>query len=404
MSGIVKLSKLIVLLTLGLLVVPTCMLTTVPMGSIGVRSSNMSGVLLADLKPGWHLDIPGIHRFTMLPSSYQLLNYTSDENKSLLIRTQDNNNVTIDVTVPYRIIPDEAHLLMEEGAHLPTGDGGFRFQRLASNTAVSVLREELAQLQTAEFYDTARRLEVADQTLKMLNEKLKLIHLEAESVLIRAVAFRPEYEAQLQAIQLNEQNKLLDGARKSVAEKQQTLDNYTLETNALAAARAQEWIGIEAELERSYQVGFLDLGGEAATPGKARQMLTEMSEEDRQALRENAKKVLDIENLDKITDAYLLGIKNIEAETLAYKTKVLAEADGISARQKAEGDAQLAAVRGEFESKLNALLDSPAGRAYVAYKSAQNITFDSNLTFQSDDGIPSVLRLRDFAAEFMGTK
>ncbi len=404
MSGIIKLSKLIVLLTLGLLIVPTCMLTTVPMGSIGVRSSNMSGVLLADLEPGWHLDIPGVHRFTMLPSSYQLLNYTSDDNKSLLIRTQDNNNVTIDVTVPYRIIPNEAHLLMEEGAHLPTGDGGYRFQRLASNTAVSVLREELAQLKTSEFYDTARRLEVAEKTLVVLNEKLKSIHLEAESVLIRAVGFRPEYEAQLQAIQLNEQNKLLDGARKLVAEKQQTLDNYTLETNALAAARTQEWVGIQAELERAYQVGFLSLGGEAATPGKARQMLKEMSDEDRQKLREEAKKMLEIDDLGKITDAYLLGIKNIEAETLAYKQRVLAEADGISARQKAEGDAEMAAVRGEFESKLNALLDSPAGRAYVAWKTAENITFDSNLTFQSDDGIPSVLRLREFAAEFMGAK
>lgn len=404
MSGITRISQLIVLLTLGLLVVPTCMLTTVPMGSIGVRSSNMSGVSLQDLKPGWHLDIPGVHRFSLLPSRYQLLNYTKDEGKSLLIRTKDNNNVNIDITVPYRIIPDEAHLLMEEGNHLPTGEGGFRFQRLASNTAVSVLREELAQLKTSEFYNTARRLEVAERTLLVLNEKLKLIHLEAESVLIRAVAFRPEYEAQLQAIQLNEQNKLLDGARTFVAQKQQTLDNYTLETNALAAARAQEWIGIQADLERAYQVGFLTLGGEAATPGKAKQFLKDMPDEEREALRAKAKDVLGIEKLEKVTDAYLLGIKNIEAETLAYKQRVLAEADGISSRQRAEGDAELAAVRGEFESKLNALLDSPAGRAYVAWKTAEYVTFDSNLTFQSDGGIPSVLRLREFATQFMGAK
>ena len=45
-----------------------------------------------------------------------------------------------------------------------------------------------------------------------------------------------------------------------------------------------------------------------------------------------------------------------------------------------------------------------AGRAYVAWKSADKVTFDKNLTFNSSDGIPSVLRLRQFAQEFMGSR
>ena len=75
---------------------------------------------------------------------------------------------------------------------------------------------------------------------------------------------------------------------------------------------------------------------------------------------------------------------------------------GLTRANKSEAD--IAAVRGEFESKLNALLDSPGGRAYVAYRAASNVKFDDVLTFQSDDGIPSVLRLRDFAERFMGSK
>ena len=106
---------------------------------------------------------------------------------------------------------------------------------------------------------------------------------------------------------------------------------------------------------------------------------------------------------EKVEDQYLLGIASIEAQTLAYRQEVTAEADGISARLKAMGAAEIAAVRGDFEAKLNALLGSPAGKAYVAWQAADNVTFASTLTFQSDDGIPSVLRLRDFAREFMGT-
>jgi len=61
-------------------------------------------------------------------------------------------------------------------------------------------------------------------------------------------------------------------------------------------------------------------------------------------------------------------------------------------------------VQGEYESKLNQLLGSPAGKAYVAYKTAENVEFAKTLTFSSSEGIPSVLRLRSFAEQFMGAR
>ncbi|MCB9566271.1 MAG: hypothetical protein H6710_03485 [Myxococcales bacterium] len=399
-----RIAKLICVTALLLFLAPNCSVTTVPLGFIGVRSSQISGVLEEDLAPGWHLDLPFFHRTTLLPSSFQFLDYIDDEtSEALLIRTRDNNNVHVDVTVPYRIIPGQGHSIMKEGNAVATGDGGFRFQRLAADTTVSVLREELAVLTSADFYNTDLRLKVAGDTLTRLNESLAPLHLEAESVLIRSVTFRPEYEQQLQAIQLNEQNKLLDGAREKVAKQQQLLDNYELETNALVASKQQEWVKKQADLERAYQVGFLILATENPSPGLARQALAALSDEERDALREQASGILGIEK-DKIDDPYLLGIQSIEAQTLTYKREIIAESDGIAERLKAEGEATLAAVRGDFESKLNALLGSPAGRAYVAWKAADNISFAETLTFQSDDGIPSVLRLRAFAEQFIGGK
>ena len=269
MKGLRRLSILIVVVALSLLIIPTCTLVTVPMGSVGVRASNVSGVDEHDLGPGWHFNIPGIHRVMLLPSHYLFLDYTKDQNDSLLIRTQDNNNVTVDISVPYRVIPGEAFEIMKAGNHVSTGDG-FRFERLAANTTVSVLREEIADLTSADFYDTERRLEVATKSLEVLNESLKPIHLEAQAVLIRAVRFRDEYEVQLQNIQLNEQNKLLDGAREKVAKQQQLLDNFTLETNALVASRQQEWAKKMADLDRAYQVGFVEDPEGDRSPGRAR--------------------------------------------------------------------------------------------------------------------------------------
>ncbi|MCA9660995.1 MAG: hypothetical protein KC486_21820 [Myxococcales bacterium] len=398
-----RLAKIIVLVGFALFLAPTCTLTTVPLGYVGVRSSNMSGVLDADLAPGWHLDIPLLHRTTLLPSSYQFLDYIDDDTSdALTIRTQDNNNVSVDVTVPYRIIPGQAHSIMVEGNHVGTGDGGYRFQRLAEDTTVSVLREELAVMTSADFYNTELRLKVAEDTLGRLNTELEKLHLEAETVLIRSVTFRPEYEQQLQAIQLNEQNKLLDGARERVAKQQQLLDNYELDTNAKVASLEQEWNKKQADLERAYQVGFINLDAENPSPGQAREALAALNDEELDAVKTKASEILAMPK-EKVEDQYLLGIASIEAQTLAYRQEVTAEADGISARLKAMGAAEIAAVRGDFEAKLNALLGSPAGKAYVAWQAADNVTFASTLTFQSDDGIPSVLRLRDFAREFMGT-
>ena len=397
-----RIAMLITLVALALLVGPRCALTTVPFGHVGARSSNFSGVLEEDLAPGWHLDLPGIHRMTILPRYFQFLDYSAEESGSLLIRTRDNNNVTVELTVPYRIKEGEAHKIMMAGNHAPTGEG-FRFQRLAADTTVSVLREELAELTSADFYNTAKRLAVADKTLARLNEALAPLHLEAESVLIRAVSFRDEYEQQLQAIQLNEQNKLLDGARERVANQQQQLDNFELETNALVAAQEQEWNHRRADLERAYQVGVVALDAANPSPSESRRALAGMGEAEVAALRARAAEILGIDPA-KVSEAYLLGIKAIEAETLEYRQRVLAEADGIAARLKAEGEASVATVRGEYESKLNALLGSPAGRAYVAYKAAEGIRFAESLTFRSSDGIPSVLRLREFAALFMGNE
>ena len=100
----------------------------------------------------------------------------------------------------------------------------------------------------------------------------------------------------------------------------------------------------------------------------------------------------------------LLGIATIHAETLQYDQRVRAEADGVSARLSAEAGALIAKVQGEFETKRNALLGTNAGRAFVAYQAAGNVKFADELTFASGDGVPSVLRLREFTLRFMGGK
>ena len=402
MKSLVRASQVIVFAGLALLIIPHLMLGTVPPGMVGVRQSAVSGVTDEDLGPGWHWRIPGLHKLLLLPTKYFLLDYDKGDlgpQQPLQIRTKDNNVVELDVDVPYRIRPGEAYLIVRQGNHIMDGDQ-YRFQKLADQTAVSVLREELAHLESNGFYDTKQRLAIQQVALDKLNAALKDLHLEAQAVLIRAVRFQPTYEQQLQQIQLNEQNKLLDAAKQTLATKQQSLDNYTNGTKAQSAATEQEWLRKSADMERAYQLGLL--ASDDPSPGAARKKLTAMLPEEVAALRKEAVDVFGIGDPEHVDDAYLIGIKNIEAETLEYKNRITAEADGIEGKLTAQGEAMVAKVQGDYETKLNALLGQPAGKAYVAYNAAQNVTFAKTLTFSSADGTPAVLRLRRFAEQFMG--
>jgi len=403
-KNLVKASKLIVIASIILWAIPELLTSTVAPHEIGVRQSATSGVLDEDLGPGWHMRIPGLHKTIRLPANYFMLDFTTDQagpQKPLEIRTKDNNTVDLDVSVPVRIKPGEANKLVAAGNHVQDPDGRFRYMRLAEETATSVLREEMAVLDSVGFYSTDRRLAISEAALKMLNKQLAPMHLEAQAVLVRAVRFRSEYEKQLQQIQLNEQNKLLDAASQKLANVQQSLDNYQQGTNAQVAQRAQEWGQRQNTLERAYQVGMLDV--EDATPGAARRQLTAMTPDAVVTMRASAGKIFGLDP-ESVSNPYLIGIKNIQAETLEYKNRISAEADALQGRLGAEGDALVAKVQGEYETKLNALLGSPAGKAYVAYQAADNIKFADTLTFSDQGGIPAILRLRAFAEQFMGVR
>jgi regulator of protease activity HflC (stomatin/prohibitin superfamily) len=197
MKGLQTVAKIVVLGAIALWIVPWIFFTKVEPGQIGVRRSATGGVEAGDLGPGWRLRFPGLHKLTYLPSTYFFLDYTDDDSRpqeALQIRTKDNNNVTLDVSVPVRIKPGRGFAIVKDGNHQQEADGRFRYMRLAEQTAVSVLREELANLDSVGFYSTDRRVEISGKALTMLNDALTPLNLEAQAVLIRAVRFRPEYE------------------------------------------------------------------------------------------------------------------------------------------------------------------------------------------------------------------
>src|SRR5690606_37926946 len=94
-------------------------LTEVEVGQVGVRYNNALGLQKEDLQPGYQLELVGMQRIWRLPAHFLVLDFA--EQDVLSIRTKDNNSVTVEVAVPYRIKHGEAWRIMDAGNHLPDG-------------------------------------------------------------------------------------------------------------------------------------------------------------------------------------------------------------------------------------------------------------------------------------------
>ena len=101
---------------------------------------------------------------------------TTEWDPPLSIRTRDNNETSIEITVPYRIREGEGHALVAMG--LRTG-----YRTRVNETVKNVLRTELAQLSSEDYQDTDTRLGRAQAVLPLLNEQLAKFHVEALSIL-----------------------------------------------------------------------------------------------------------------------------------------------------------------------------------------------------------------------------
>lgn len=211
-------------------------------GTTGVIQNNIAGgIAERDLDVGYHFVIPGVHRIYVTDSRFFFLNFAieddlGDEYEPLSIRTEGNNSVTVDATIPVRIIPGRANALVREGLHV-----GEAYRVRAHNTIVGVLQQHLAALTSEEWYDVVMRTQVRGQTLEALNLALGSFHLEAENINLRSFRFSDNYELQLGQIQLLEQQQLLDRSQERLSNSQQQLDNYANETQSQLNQRAAWW-------------------------------------------------------------------------------------------------------------------------------------------------------------------
>ncbi len=328
----------------------------IPPAQIGVKQSMwMGGIIEDDFPTGFHLGVSGYHKWYLMPAKTHFIHFTSSRNiarpsetdnwnSPLEIRTRDNNVVTIDVSIAYKIQEGKAHMIVKQGLQA-------QYRDRVKSKALGVLRSQLPQLSSEDLQSTALRLERVESTLPALNLALGEFFCEAEHILIRRITFPSDYESKLQEKQYLRQKANLDGALTLQAEEEKKVNLIE-----------RQIVGAEKSLTEGWE-----------------------------------KKIQEKKSEFEVIIAQINADAEVYASTTraeGEKDRVIAEANGQLAIEKAE------ALRNELRT---AALNTEGGGILLGLVAAENLQLPK-VTLNSDDpAVPTILNLDELTKLLVGT-
>jgi hypothetical protein len=319
----------------------------VPLDRVGVRSNLLGqGVEQRDLAPGLWLVIPFVHKLDILDPTLQRLNFQAGDQATavaprgvrlasrqiamgerdiaagetegvLRLRTKDQYETAIDMTIFYRIRDGKAHLVLRSMGP------GYSFRERFRQQAEAEIWKVMGGMKTEDFYASEIRTQKSKETVERLNQALEAekIELEVVSVLVRKVVFDPRFEEKLIAKQLLDQQRLLAESQTLREKEQQKTELIHRETDAKALA-------IETQMKQ------------------------------------------DIVTLKTQTDAQMARIK---ADADLQVRTLLTGAGRAKREMTAEGEKLKEIARARGEEALNKAYGSPGGRLVLSRKFIQNL-------------------------------
>ncbi len=350
----------ILLIVVGIFLSTNFLFIRIELGETGVRTQQYAilgkkGVVEKDFGPGWHRNIPLLDIWKVFDSTVQTTEFTTERERqetrkiySILsqtsrkyldsapaggpgqveLKSKDGYTVRLDVTVKYRIKPDEVHQL-----YTKLGSEA-RYKGIVRDQVQKVIRDTFGTMLTEQFYDPeVRRVKTLEGT-KVLKEVLAGNNIELIDILIRDIAFDPTYE-----------RKILD---KKLADQDVELNK----SKALAEEKKGETNRINAETEAKVRVIEQEL--------KAKQ-LTMRADTDKQIAQINADARLEAAKLKADADLYKAGL---EAKGTLLEKEATAEGERLKA----------------------VALNTPGGENLVALETVEQLNFSwMNISTQKED-------------------
>jgi len=169
---------------------------------------------------GLHWITPGAERMHIFPTDIQLLSLTADPNErgrsdrqmpALNIQTSEGYNVTVDISVLYRI---------EDPYRVITalGPGRLYEDSLVIPRAEQLLRKRLGELDAEEFYNVVKRSERVRLALEDLNSELVPAGVRANSIFVRRYVYDSRYQQAIEQRKIQDQTVFKNKAEADMAQ------------------------------------------------------------------------------------------------------------------------------------------------------------------------------------------
>lgn len=188
---------------LVLLALLGCVPHSVESTEVGVRVANVGllgppGVVEEIYPPGaTYFFPPVINSWFVYDVGLQNLTMKADRSstdgpggEAIAFKTADGNDITVDVTVAWRVVPEKApYLLQFVGPHTRAVEA-----RLVRPVVRTLLRDVLNDLRSEQYYDAEVRFQKADQARRVCNHYLEPEGVTIDQVLLGEHQFNPAYE------------------------------------------------------------------------------------------------------------------------------------------------------------------------------------------------------------------
>ena len=196
---------LVALVAVPILIVVFKAFVIVGAGERAVIFSKLTGIQEGQLGEGMHLNIPVLWE----PVIYDVktMTYTMSAQRqegqvrgddSLLTLTSDGLPVKLDVSIRFRVSPDEVWLL-----HRDIGPN--YVDKIVRPVARSGIRMVLSRFTVTQVYSGARE-EIIEEIREILDPKFAAAHLQLEEVLLRDVKFSDEFQQTIEEKQVAQQD------------------------------------------------------------------------------------------------------------------------------------------------------------------------------------------------------
>lgn len=196
------------------------------------------------------------HSFSVLDKTLQTLEMTETQGRGdrsgkddLKIKTIDGSDVYVDIKIQYRIMPEQADLVVTA-----SGLGENYKLKWARDYTRAITRNFLGEMTTEEFYDASKRDAKLVMAQHKINARINPFGLNIDSIVIpQRPHFYEEYEQMIKKKKLADQA-VLEEQSKALAAKQKQQTMIVLETNIKNVA-VEQYEGlmrqkiIEAEAE-----------------------------------------------------------------------------------------------------------------------------------------------------------